>query len=72
MFTQSCDFPDGSEKIRIVFVSDLHIGLSGFREDIFDSILEELDKPNTYWIGGGDMSRVVIQRLNSSTMTRTQ
>jgi len=54
MFIQSYNFPKGSEKIRIVFVSDLHIGLSGFREDIFEKILEELDKPNTYWIGGGD------------------
>ena len=40
--------------INIIFLSDLHIGLNGFREDVFDELLKELDDPNTYWIGGGD------------------
>lgn len=43
-----------NKNTRIVIVSDLHIGLNGFREDIFDDILNELKKPNTLWIGLGD------------------
>jgi hypothetical protein len=54
MFVQTYTLPKHFERIRIVFVSDLHIGLKGFREDIFDKILDELKDPNTYWIGGGD------------------
>lgn len=42
------------DNTRIVIVSDLHIGLKGHREDIFDDIIEELKKPNTLWIGLGD------------------
>ena len=53
MFQQTFKIEDEGNT-RIVFISDLHIGLSGFRDDIFDEILKELKKPNTYWIGIGD------------------
>lgn len=43
-----------NKNTRLVIVSDLHIGLKGFREDIFKDILAELKKPNTLWIGLGD------------------
>jgi len=39
---------------RIVVISDLHIGLKGYRDDIFDDMIKELKKPNTLWIGLGD------------------
>lgn len=39
---------------RIVLVGDLHIGTKGFREDIFNDILEDISKPNTLWVGLGD------------------
>ena len=39
---------------RVVLVSDLHIGLKCCRFDILDDIIEELKKPNTFWIGLGD------------------
>lgn len=42
------------KNIRIVVVSDLHIGLKGFRPDIMEDIIKEIKKPNTYWIGLGD------------------
>lgn len=42
------------KNIRIVVVSDLHIGLKGFRPDIMEDIINEIKKPNTYWIGLGD------------------
>lgn len=42
------------KNIRVVIVSDLHIGLKGFRPDIMNDIINEIKKPNTYWIGLGD------------------
>ena len=43
-----------NKDMRIVVVSDLHIGLNGFRPDIMQDIIEDIKKPNTYWIGLGD------------------
>lgn len=43
-----------NKNTRIVIVSDLHIGLNGFREDIFNDLIAEIKKPNTVWIGLGD------------------
>lgn len=40
--------------MKIVIVSDLHIGLKGCRMDIIDDIIEYLKDPSTYWIGLGD------------------
>lgn len=45
---------DVSNTIRVVLVSDTHIGLKGCREDIIEDIKSELRKPDTYWIGLGD------------------
>ncbi|MCK9577836.1 MAG: metallophosphoesterase [Clostridia bacterium] len=42
------------KQTRIILVSDLHIGLTGYREDVFDDILADIAKPNTLWIGIGD------------------
>lgn len=40
--------------IRIVVVSDWHLGVKGCREDIIRDVCNELKNPNTYWIGIGD------------------
>lgn len=55
MFQQHISLDKFKGDVRIVFIGDLHIGLKGFRADIFDKMLEELKEPNTYWIGLGDM-----------------
>ena len=56
---------DGNEPFRLILVSDMHIGLSGFRRDLFEKQLKDLSKPNTYWIGLGDFveGRVVSHPL---------
>ena len=53
MYQQVIDLK-GKDEVRIIPVSDMHIGLKETRTDIIDDILDELDKPNTYWIGLGD------------------
>lgn len=44
-----------SVPVRIVVVSDLHVGHKGFREDVFNSILKELEDSNTYFVLAGDL-----------------
>lgn len=40
---------------RIVFLGDTHIGHPGFRDDILDDLIYEIEKdPNCYFIGLGD------------------
>ena len=53
MFQQVIDLK-GKDSIKIVPISDMHIGLKETRMDIFEDILDELKEPNTYWIGLGD------------------
>lgn len=43
-----------NKPMRIVVVSDWHIGHMGCREDIIKDILNDLSKPDTYWIMIGD------------------
>lgn len=53
MFQGVVDVPD--RPFRLVVVSDLHIGLKNFREDMWLKQLEELAQPDTYWISLGDI-----------------
>lgn len=53
MYQVTVQVPD--DAFRIVVVSDLHIGTKGFREDLWDEVLDELKQPNTYWISLGDV-----------------
>lgn len=53
MYQVTVEVPD--EDFRIVVMSDLHIGTKSFREDMWLEQLEELKKPNTYWISLGDI-----------------
>lgn len=50
-----CTFEVPDEPFRLVAVSDLHIGLDSFREDLWEKQLQELDEPNTFWISLGDI-----------------
>lgn len=52
MIQQEVSIPPRS---RVVFISDVHCGHSGFRPDIFDDVVKYIkETPNTYWIGLGD------------------
>lgn len=52
MIQRCVEVPQNS---RIIFLGDSHIGHPGFREDIFEDILGEIAKPNTYFISLGDL-----------------
>ena len=44
-----------SVPVRIVVVSDLHVGHKGFKEEVLNGILNELEDPNTYFVLAGDL-----------------
>lgn len=53
MYQVTIEVPE--EDFRVVVISDLHIGTKSFREDMWLEQLDELKKPNTYWISLGDI-----------------
>ena len=44
-----------TKNLKLVLVSDLHIGLKGFRADLYQKLLAELAEDNTYWVALGDV-----------------